>query len=427
MNNSVLSPKICPLFVAIALLFQGGVWAQRGDEDYRFRPESEYQALGKRTAYEQYLEEENLPVYTGWMANVLKIDLKPWKRQGQGITGAFVNLEGMGGAVDNYVMEIQPGASTNPEHHIYEETTFVMSGEGETHLWQQGDPEKKVVVHWRKGTIFAPPLNTWHQHFNKGTTPVRLAVGTTLPLIMDIFRSRNFIWNNPVDFPDRYAGQADYFDPENRIDFGPTTEHHSLTLSNMVRNAWTWRLFNAGQGYKDTDRHIVLSKSAMSTRVEQFPIGTYERGHRHKAGVTIVLITGSGYTFLWPNELGKTPWKEEKGDQVLRLEWEPGVLFVPPEEWYHQHFNSGTEPARYVRLGAPPGNEVYKVGAVGLALGANTRIQFREEDPYVRNLFEKELAKKGATIQMPSQEELIRLEEEAGGGFLMVTETSDGE
>ena len=69
------------------------------------------------------------------------------------------------------------------------------------------------------------------------------------------------------------------------------------------------------------------------------------------------------------------------------------MLFVPPEEWYHQHFNSGTEPTRYVRLGAPPGNEVYKVGAVGLTVGGNTRIQFREEDPYLRNLFEEELGK----------------------------------
>ena len=425
MNKTLLSPKRFSLLVAMALLSQGGVLAQGEDEEYRFRPESEYQALGIQTAYEQYLEEENVPVYTGWAANVLKIDLKPWKRQGPGITGAFVNLEGMGGAVDNYVMEIEPGASTHPEHHIYEETTFVMSGEGETHLWRQGKSEKKVVIRWRKGTIFAPPLNTWHQHFNKGPTPVRLAVGTTLPLMMDIFRSRNFIWNNPVDFSDRYTGQPDYFDPENRIDYGPTTEHHSLTLSNLVRNAWTLRLFNAGQGYKDIDRHFVLSKSAMHTGVEQFPIGTYERGHHHKAGVTILLITGTGYTFLWPNEWGETPWKDGRGDQVKRLEWEPGVLFVPPEEWYHQHFNSGTEPARYIRLGAPPGNEVYKIGAVGLAMAANTRIQFRAEDSYVRNLFEEELAKQGATIQMPSHEELIRLEEEAGGGFLMAAETPD--
>ena len=110
---------------------------------------------------------------------------------------------------------------------------------------------------------------------------------------------------------------------------------------------------------------------------------------------------------------------------MKRLEWEPGVLFVPPEEWYHQHFNSGSDPARYIRLGAPPGNEVYKIGAVGLAMAANTRIQFRAEDSYVRNLFEEELAKQGATIQMPSHEELIRLEEEAGGGFLMAAETPD--
>ena len=49
----------------------------------------------------------------------------------------------------------------------------------------------------------------------------------------------------------------------------------------------------------------------------------------------------------------------------------------------------------------------------------------RAEDSYVRNLFEEELAKQGATIQMPSHEELIRLEEETGGGFLMAAETPD--
>lgn len=424
MNKMLLNPKKQILFVVVVLLLSGGVLVQGGDEDYPFRSEAEYQSLGAKTAYEQYLEEENLPVYSGWAANALEIKLEPWKRQGQGISGAFVNLEGMGGAVDNYVMEIQPSASTKPEHHIYEETIFVMLGEGETHLWRQGDPENKVIVKWRKGTVFAPPLNTWHQHFNKGKTPVRLAVGTTLPILMDIFRSRNFIWNNPIDFSDRYAGELDYFDPENRVDYAPTTEHHSLTISNMIRNAWTWRLFNAGQGYKDTDRHIVLSKSAMSTRVEEFPTGTYERGHRHKAGVTIVMITGTGYTFLWPQDVGATPWKNGKEAQVELVEWEPGVIFVPPEQWYHQHFNSGKDPARYVRLGAPPGNEVYKVGAVGLSLGTNTRIQFRDEDPYMRDQFEKELAKSGATIGMPSREELIRLEDEAGGGFLQAAVTS---
>ena len=45
-------------------------------------------------------------------------------------------------------------------------------------------------------------------------------------------------------------------------------------------------------------------------------------------------------------------------------------------------------------------------------------ILFKDEDPYVRDLFEKELAAKGAKIAMPSREELSKLEE--GGRFLMV-------
>ena len=98
--------------------------------------------------------------------------------------------------------------------------------------------------------------------------------------------------------------------------------------------------------------------------------------------------------------------------------WGPGVLFVPPAQWYHQHFNNGKDPARFIRLGGPPGNEKYPVTAEGLTTGTNTMILFRDEDPYVRDLFEKELAAKGAKIAMPSREELSKLEQ--GGRFLMV-------
>jgi len=69
-------------------------------------------------------------------------------------------------------------------------------------------------------------------------------------------------------------------------------------------------------------------------------------------------------------------------------------------------------------LGGPPGNDKYGVTAEGLTTGRNTMVLFKDEDPYVRELFAKELAKKGAKIEMPSREELSKMEE--GGRFLMV-------
>jgi mannose-6-phosphate isomerase-like protein (cupin superfamily) len=407
-----------PVLLILTLLLGGNI--ALAQDNFPFQPDSEYKERGKTTAYERFLEAENIPVYTGWAKQMYTAPVKPWKRHGTGVSGAYANLEGTGGSVDNWVMELAPGATSKPVRHMYDENLLILSGEGETHIWREAAPEKKAVIRWRKGTLFVPPLNTWHQHFNKGSEPARIVAETSLPLIMDIYRSNDFVFNNPFDFPERYNSEPDYFDPENSVNYGPTTEHHSLSVVNLVRNVWTARLFNAGQGYKDIDRHFNMSESSIGSHVEQFPVGTYERAHYHNAGATIVLLTGTGYSLLWPSSVSDTPWKDGKGDQVHRTNWESGVLFVPPTNWYHQHFNNGTEPARFIRLGSPPGTETHPIGAEGLKSG-NTQLSFKEEDPYVRDLLEQEMIARGGEIAMPPREELIRLEEEAGGKFIVLS------
>ena len=412
-----LKRHFLPVLMIFTLLLGGNIVLA---QDFPFQSDSEYQKLGQTTAYERFLEKENIPVYTGWAANMYTVDVKPWKRHGTGVSGAYANLEGTGGSVDNWVMEIAPGATSKPVRHMYDENLLVLSGEGETHIWRETAPEKKSIIRWKKGTLFVPPLNTWHQHFNKGSEPVRIVAETSLPLIMDLYRNNDFVFNNPFDFTDRYKSEADYFDPENSVNYGPTTDHHSLSIVNLVRNVWTARLFNAGQGYKDIDRHFNMSESSMGSHVEQFPVGTYERAHYHNAGATIVLLTGTGYSLLWPSSTSDTPWKDGKGDQVHRTNWKSGVLFVPPTNWYHQHFNNGVEPARFIRLGSPPGTESHPIGAEGLKSG-NTQLSFKDEDPYVRELLAQEMAKRGGKVMMPPREELIRLEAEAGGKFIVLS------
>jgi hypothetical protein len=79
---------------------------------------------------------------------------------------------------------------------------------------------------------------------------------------------------------------------------------------------------------------------------------------------------------------------------------------VPPENWFHQHFNTGAKAARYLALKArgrkhtrPWGSKVYAVDQSAAAGG--DQIEYEDEDPKIRRMFEGELAKHGVKSRMP--------------------------
>ena len=51
-----------------------------------------------------------------------------------------------------------------PQRQLFEEMILVLDGRGSTSVWN--DAGKKVSFEWQKGSLFAIPLNAWHQHFN---------------------------------------------------------------------------------------------------------------------------------------------------------------------------------------------------------------------------------------------------------------------
>jgi hypothetical protein len=91
------------------------------------------------------------------------------------------------------------------------------------------------------------------------------------------------------------------------------------------------------------------------------------------------------------------------------VDWGRYFIYTPPDNWYHQHFNTGATPARV--LATHPGND--RSALVDFGAFKETPVLVREdeggllipyeqEDPALRRMFEEELAKEGITYAMPS-------------------------
>jgi mannose-6-phosphate isomerase-like protein (cupin superfamily)/oxalate decarboxylase/phosphoglucose isomerase-like protein (cupin superfamily) len=341
--------------------------------------------------YVNWQRDEGAPVITGfYLQDLSTVELGPWERKGG--RGAFVNLEGCGGVNDTHVVEIKPGGQSEPERHLYEEFVYIVSGRGSTSVWY--DEKQKQTFEWARGSLFAIPLNANYQHFNgSGLDPARYMAVTTAPSMLRILRNRDFIFNNPYQFPERFTGEAGYFSGEGKIHKSKRTQ---TLVTNFVADVHSLGLHSWKERGGGGD-HIGLELAENSTgaHISEFQIGTYKKGHRHGPGAHVIILDGDGFSTLWRD-----------GDpEMIKCDWRPGAVIVPPENWFHQHFNTGNHPARYLALRYQGRKYVATTsvnrgdGDISVKLGGN-QIEYEDEDPKIHKIYESELAAHGATCRM---------------------------
>jgi len=358
------------------------------------RPYDRLQAmLDYKSPYERWKESEGLPTIRGYFVeNLMNVDLTPWEsRNGLGV---FINLEGTGGFNDSYVCEIPPGQSLTPVKHIYEDSVFILKGRGATTVWI--DENKKQTFEWHERSYFAVPPNAWYQHHNvSGTEPARFVGMTSAPRIIDSFKSLDFVFNNPYVFADRFSGEDGYFQEKERpSDKRPWATNFvaDVMAYNAMPNVVDARAESStGRPSVNTTQSFDMVNATMHSHSSSWPIGTYKSGHRHGPGIHIVILRGQGYTLMW-----------QEGKPVERIDWGPGSMFVPPEMWFHQHFNVGAEPTLFLAIGW--GSDKPKAGGkqyldVSAEEGGD-RILYQDEDPSIHRDYEAALAKAGVTCRM---------------------------
>jgi oxalate decarboxylase/phosphoglucose isomerase-like protein (cupin superfamily) len=361
--------------------------------------------LYEKTPYVKWIRGEGIPVHEGFgMEDVRELETAPWKRTGG--KGAFIQLYGMQGVTAMYVGEIPPGGALNPERHLYEKVVCILTGQGATEV--SDDHGHKQMFEWGPWSLFAPPMNTSHRLVNGGREPVKFLAVTNAPLVFDIYRNTDFIFNCPFSFPDRYFGEENYFTVgQKRYPYGLINIWETNFISD-IKSAALDELEVKGSGLRLNQ--FEMSGNALVGHIGEWPVGKYHKAHYHGPGAIIVGLQSVGYVLLWSKEAGTQPYGGGHENQVIEIKWREGSVYCPPANWFHQHFNAGKEPARHlaVRYGSrlhPLGFKVALQRAdddvfISVKQGGNL-IEYAFEDPEIRTRYESALRKNGVVSQMP--------------------------
>ena len=377
---------------------------------------SESPRRARLTPFEHWVESEGLQVITRHTVHDLLTEpLEPWERTGCDAAlldmthdpspKVLINNQG----TIRYLVEIPPGGTFKAERHMYEEIFYAVQGRGATVVWYDGSPKR--TFEWQEDSAFAIPLNAWHEiHNGSGTEPVRLYAATNMPTAFNLYGSPDFVLNCPNTFPDR-------FDPWDEMYFsGKATKiAPRLTKSNFIPSVLGMTLDNQSSRGPGTNIYVIMAGGRFVCHVSELPVASYKKAHGFAGGQSTGgpsrtgLVSENSYLFL-------------SGDGY-DLQWAPGVRPSPEVEWTrcdfkkgslmtngrggHQHFNASGEPARYLVLRY--GNYSFGIGGEDnepsgdRALDDRGQIEYEDEDPRIRPLFEEECARHSVTSEMPAR------------------------
>src|SRR3989441_3573851 len=192
--------------------------------------------------YYRWMRREAIPTHfaVAGISDITAVPRKPWARTGKGL-GAFLELNGTHQSeLGMFVCEIPGGESLDVQHHLYEQFTLILQGRGATEIWQKDGPKR--TFEWARGSLFAPPKNTYYRMFNLSNEPVLYFGVTTAPRLFnglfggwrgDIggedtkLRLFEFVFQCDHGFTELYDGGADHFQPaQDRV----TTGRHNASL-----------------------------------------------------------------------------------------------------------------------------------------------------------------------------------------------------
>jgi len=335
---------------------------------------------------------EGVPIYEDFALDLAALETKPWARYG--VNGAIVHVKGRGDFMTVFVLDIPPGGSTIPQKHLFEAAFWVVSGYGSTVVKRYAGDEENFE--WSIDSLFAPPLNTQYRLFNgSGRERARIAVSSNLPAVLNLFHNERFVFDNAGRFPEREGPPAHFRGDGEFIGVRPGKH---MWETSFIPDVKSFKLQEwAARGAGGSHIQVILADGVLHCHISEMPVGTYKKAHRHTPDTHVYAVSGHGYSLLW----------YEGERDFTRVDWSHGWVFAPPDKMFHQHFNGGTEPVRYLALAhgsvrypfTEHIRQVYRGVDLDVKKGGN-QIEYADQDPRVQKIFEAELAKHGIKSSM---------------------------
>jgi len=347
--------------------------------------------------YQDWAEGEGVPIHDDFGHDLLTLETGPWTRYDA--HGCFAHTHGRGDFMSNYVLEVKPTRQTRPVKHLYEAFFYVLAGHGSTTVWLPDGSAR--TFEWGPKALFAVPLNCRYQIMNgSGVESARLSCTTDAPLLLNLFHSVEFVFESDATFADRLGGPERFEgDGEHSVYNEGSAKVQNVWETNFVHDLTSFKLYSfEGRGKGSQNVNFVLADGTMHSHVSQMPVGRYKKAHRHAAGTHVHAVDGEGFTLLW----------YEGDSEFRRFTWRHGFLYSPPFWMFHQHFNTGSTPARYVACSL--GSRKYPFlalrrksaegsGAVSVTQGGR-QVEYEDQDPRVHRMFLEALRESGVESRM---------------------------
>lgn len=342
--------------------------------------------------YDLWMDSADIPIHKGYYIEDLRTVELGWHEERQ-TKAAFIQLAGQEGVSSARVIEIAPGKTLLPLKISLDEIVYVADGRGITTVWK-GEGQPKKTFEWQQHSMFLLPRHHYHQMTNmQGGKPARLLHYSYLPLAMSAVPEGDFFFNSSYSPLDDGADEDAYSEAKliKATEGQGYLDMPAYWYGNFFPDMRAWDKLdtNTRRGAGGKTVLIQFANSELSAHMSEFAAQTYKKAHRHGPGRVIIIPAGEGYSIMW-----------EEGKEKLVVPWHECSVFVPPNKWFHQHFNLGAKPARYLALHPPM---QFHGHAEKIEDRARDQIEYPDEDPWIRQKFEEELGKRGLKSLVPDQ------------------------